>query len=170
MSIKKLLGTGACMVILGVSAGTSYGLVQRMTQQAGTVETASVEATPVSTQAEEVASAQFVAAGVTTWIPPEKSNVTIPDVSLPASFDQPESPLLEYSATSADPAASETPVLPLFAHIDETIVQGTSPAQPTAEAPIIASVPRAAINPLSNVREVIAVSYTHLTLPTKRIV
>lgn len=162
MSIKKLLGTGACMVILGVSAGTSYGLIQRMTQQASAHETAHAAATPVSVQADEIASAQFVAAGVTAWTPPEKSNVTVPDVSAPASFDQPESPLLEYTSVLSDTGGSVAPVLPLYAHIDETIIQGSSPAQAEVEeTPSVAdSAPAQAATPgrTNPAREVIVAS------------
>lgn len=126
MSIKKLLGTGACMVIIGVSAGASYGLFQRLTAQVATPALAQADPAPA---VDNPAAAQFVASNVTTWIPPEKSDVNAPVLEQPTVFLQPEAPLLSYAASTSGTIDSTAPALPLFAHLDDAPLLTTAPAQ-----------------------------------------
>ncbi|SFR64955.1 hypothetical protein [Litoreibacter janthinus] len=132
MSVKKLLGTGACMVIIGVSAGASYGLFQRLTDQVATPAVAQSVAASELAPASKIANSQFVAASVTTWTPPEQSEVTPPVLIKPAAFTQPEPPLLQYTTIQTDDAARMSPDLPLFAHIDDAIVVDDTPSTSVA--------------------------------------
>lgn len=160
MSIKKLLGTGACMVIIGVSAGASYSLFQDLTGQMATSAVAQTEADVLEAPSTDVASAQFVAAGVTTWIPPEESDVSAPVLDKPAAFVQPEPPLLRYSPVQTNEAASETPATPLFAHIDDAVILGSTPetSDPDTSSAASATLPKVTSQPQDVAREVIVAS------------
>ncbi|WP_298262202.1 hypothetical protein [uncultured Litoreibacter sp.] len=168
MSIKKLLGTGACMVIIGVSAGASYGLIQNLTSPAEDPVVAQVSP-EVEAPTDTAAPAKFVAAAVTTWVPPEKSNVATPVLDKPASIEQPEPPLLRYTSISSSITDNIPTSTPLFAHIENDVVPetaaplqetastaaATAPSKPvTSAAPapmaleiIVASAPRAIATP-----------------------
>lgn len=163
MSIKKLLGTGACMVIIGISAGASYGLFQRLTAQVATPANAQSDANAHNTSSDGTASAQFVAASVTTWIPPEKSDVSTPVLDKPATFVQPEPPLLRYASTQTDSAASIAPSLPLFAHIEEEIVFGATPTL-KATTETVAAPKKVARNSNAVAREITVASAPRSTI------
>ncbi|RLJ36303.1 hypothetical protein BCF46_3771 [Litoreibacter meonggei] len=139
MSFKKLLSTGACMVIIGISAGTSYGLFQRLTEQVATPALAQTLPTKPLAVSETAEQSRFVAAGVTMWTPQEKSNVPTPMIVLPTGTDQPEPPLLRYAPIATNDATSVTPTLLLFAHIEDAVILDARPRaialpKPTAEA------------------------------------
>jgi len=167
MSIKKLLSIGACVVIVGVSAGASYGLFLRLTEQVAAPALAQTVATTQSVSSDTTAQSQFVAAGVSTQTPPVKSEVPTPVLVLPTGVDQPEPPLLRYASITTDTSASITPSLPLFAYIEDAIVidarlqtavlpnktQNTrsaakaQSARPAVRDVVVASAPRGTIAP-----------------------
>ncbi|MEP3348233.1 MAG: hypothetical protein ABJN34_17655 [Litoreibacter sp.] len=139
MSIKKLLGTGACMVIIGASAGASYSLIQGLTQQDLATEVAYAAPSQIEAEAPDTAPENFVAASVTTWTPLEESNVGVPELKNPSALLEPNPTQLRYSSTNTDAALHIAPALPLFAHIDETVV-----ATPKIEVPATRPVAKAA--------------------------
>lgn len=158
MSVKKLLSTGACMVIIGVSAGASYGLFLRLTEQVAAPALAQTVSNTQSAPSDTAAQSQFVAAGVSTWTPPVKSDVPTPVLVLPTGVDQPEPPLLRYASITTDKSASIAPSLPLFAHIEDAIVldarlqtavlpSKTQNARPAAREVVVASAPLGIITP-----------------------
>ena len=159
MSIKKLLSTGACMVVIGVSAGASYGLFQRLTTQVATPAHAQT-----NTATEQVATgtakpSEFVAASTKVWTQAEVSDVAALVLIKPTAVDQPEPPLLRYATTTTDDAASITPSLPLYAHIEDVVIlDAASKAvvlpKPPAQKPqavarevVVASAPRSITTP-----------------------
>lgn len=145
MSIQKLLKTSACMVIIGVSAGVSYGQFQRLTAQ--------VEPSEVAQTSEIVApnsspkSARFLAASVTTWTPAAPSGVDALVLSKPNQAAQPEPPLLRYAAVKSDVNSSTAPVLPLYAHASETVILQPSPDTDTKAASAASSVAKSTRGP-----------------------
>lgn len=123
MSIKKLLGTAACMVIIGVSAGVSFALVQRLTTQVAHGAHAQTAAEVQVSKAADIvakpeAEAQTFAA---------KSDVILPVLIAPQANALPEPPLLRYLPVRTDDAARVSPDLQRIVRLDDEIVVDPMP-------------------------------------------
>lgn len=134
MSIRKLLGTAACMAIIGVSAGISYGQFQRLTAQVAPSDPMPLAAAQADTvPLVQPQRAEFVSGSVTTWTSAEASEVTQPTLIKPVFQAQPEPPIAQFE-TGAEIARAPAPILePLdTAEAEAPVIEGETPALLTA--------------------------------------
>lgn len=149
MSIRKLFGTGACMIIIGVSAGVSYGQFQRLTAQISPQSASSIAFVTSANAQSSVSSrggqsvstggAQSIggggAVGATATEKDDPSDVTAPLLIRPRAQVQPEPPLFRFSTTETAPETRQAPQMELSVHGSDPVVVDTAPASQTSRAP-----------------------------------
>jgi len=135
------------MVIIGVSAGVSYGQFQRLTAQVASSPTATqADASATATPAAQTAA--FVAASTTTWTAAKPSGVAQPALVKPVALVQPEPPLQQFTATTAEPATRMAPQLGAgIAALVDPILETATPEDLqelalASPAPVVTSVAR----------------------------